>query len=203
MRIQIKLQQLEKNFGIEQGDGKAQEYVQKPVELALDLDGRGRPSPMAGCCILLWFVPTSNSERNSWVARARAPSRAHNCSNNRLRRNASGSSSTRGYSNSIASSKISGDSAGTRVREMQPRANCCSRMPSCPKRSLRAISGKAAKARKIPNAPAFKYFHELESESPPQTALPAEDCPTARLLFPQESQSRRKSHKPQAQQYPD
>ena len=54
-----------------------------------------------------------------------------------------------GYSSSTASSNIAGVSTGTSVREAAPRASCCSRKPSWPRRSLKAISGSAASARKL------------------------------------------------------
>ena len=35
------------------------------------------------------------------------------------------------------------------MRKVTPRANCCRRTPSCPNRSLSAISGKVARARRL------------------------------------------------------
>ena len=98
--------------------------------------------------------------RSSCVARAREARRAQICSSKRFSRKASGSSSTMGYSNSMASSNTGGASTGTSVREAVPRASCCKRKPSCPRRSLSATSGSAASACKLRTAPAVESFEQ-------------------------------------------
>ena len=57
MRIQIKLQQLEKNFGIEQGDGQAQGAVENLSSLRSTWTGEG-----ARLLHRLWFAPASNPD---------------------------------------------------------------------------------------------------------------------------------------------
>src|SRR5208282_5842404 len=91
----------------------------------------------------------SSVSRNSCAFSAREAKRAQICSSRRFSRKASGSSNTMGYSNSTASSNTAGASTGTNVREAAPRASFCRRNPSCPRRSLKAISGNAASARRF------------------------------------------------------
>ena len=90
-----------------------------------------------------------NSSCNSCAASARPCNRAHKCSSIRFSTNASGSSSTIGYSSSIASSNTSGESDGTKFRVPDPQAIFCRSSPRCPSRSVNSIFGRAASSRNL------------------------------------------------------
>ena len=106
------------------------------------------------CLRLTFIINTREAERSSvrrssCVHSAREARRAQSWSRRRLSKNARGSSRTIGCSSSMASSNTISASTGTRVRETEPRANCCRRRPCCPKRSVSETSGNAAKARRL------------------------------------------------------
>src|SRR5580700_7680775 len=119
----------------------------------------------------------------------------------------------------MASSNTAGASTGTSVREAAPRASFCRRKPSCPKRSLSAISGSAASERRsrmpqrsrvasrhsdfFPRSSSFCFPPAFCFQSDRQTKLPPAEILETRLLVPMESQSRRKSRGPRARQHRD
>ena len=67
----------------------------------------------------------------------------------RFSKNASGSSSTMGYSSSTLSAKISCGSNTRKLRDTAPRASFCRLIPCCPRRSLTGTSGRTASARSL------------------------------------------------------
>ena len=107
---------------------------------------------ITSCAVVVSSSATRRSsrkrKRSSCTARARASSRAQNCSNSRFKTNDSGSSVSTGDSNSMASSKWVAGSHKARVRMPAPRARRCKRVPASPSREASACSGSSARVRK-------------------------------------------------------